>query len=70
MTTRASDFDHTEEVPDGALFVAADEPLLVFPSVAAAAGYLEAVDVEDGVYPAAYGRPASLIPSARTAAAS
>ena len=42
-------------VPPSALFVAADEPLLVFPSVAAAERYLEAIDVENGVYPAAYG---------------
>jgi hypothetical protein len=43
------------KVPPGALFVAADEPLLIFPSVAAAESDLEAIDVEDGVYPAAYG---------------
>lgn len=42
-------------VPDEAVFVAADEPLLVFPSTGAAEDYLEAIDVEDGVYPAAYG---------------
>jgi hypothetical protein len=42
-------------VPDGALFVAADEPLLVFPSVRAAEAWLDAIDVENGVYPAAYG---------------
>jgi hypothetical protein len=39
----------------GALFVAADEPLLVFPSAAAAERSLEAVDAENGIYPAAYG---------------
>ena len=42
-------------VPDSALFVAADEPLLVFPSVKAAERWLEAIDVENGVYRAAYG---------------
>jgi hypothetical protein len=42
-------------VPPGALFVAADEPLLIYPSVAEAECDLEAVDVEDGVYPAAFG---------------
>ena len=42
-------------VPTGALFVAADEPLLIFPSVAAAEVHLEAIDVEDGIYSAAYG---------------
>ena len=43
------------EVPSGAVFVEADEPLLVFASASDAQQYLEAVDVEDGVYPAAYG---------------
>jgi hypothetical protein len=42
-------------VPAGALFVAADEPLLIYPSVAEAECDLEAIDVEDGVYSAAYG---------------
>lgn len=42
-------------VPPGALFVAADEPLLVFPSVAAAESSLEAIDVAAAVDPAAYG---------------
>jgi len=37
------------------LFVAADERLLIYPSVAAAERHLEAIDVEDHVYPAAYG---------------
>lgn len=37
------------------LFVEADEPLLVFPSVEVAERYLEAVDVRDGVYPRAFG---------------
>jgi hypothetical protein len=56
VSTRNNEFDYrSDEVPDTALFVVADEPLLVFPSVAAAQQYLEAVDVQDGVYPAAYG---------------
>ncbi|TFI58406.1 hypothetical protein E2493_09725 [Sphingomonas parva] len=42
-------------VPQGALFVAADEPLLIYPSLRAAERALEAIDVENGVYPAAYG---------------
>jgi hypothetical protein len=42
-------------VPEGALFVAADEPLLIYPSVRAAERELEVIDVENGVYPAAYG---------------
>src|SRR5688500_2627001 len=37
------------------LIVAADEPALFFSSVKAAETYLEAIDVEDGVYGAAYG---------------
>ena len=37
------------------LIVAADEPALFFTSVKAAETYLEAVDVRDGVYTAAYG---------------
>ena len=42
-------------VPAGALFVAADAPLLVFPSVVAAKNTLEAIDVMEGMYPVAYG---------------
>jgi hypothetical protein len=42
-------------VPPGAVFVAADARLLVFPSVVAAERALEAIDVVEGVYPAAYG---------------
>ena len=54
--TDAIDFDYASAtVAPGALFVAADEPLLVYPSVAAAERDLEAIDVENGVYPAAYG---------------
>ena len=55
-----STFDDCENgsttAPAGVLFVAADEPLLIYPSVAEAECDLEAIDVEDGVYPAAYGR--------------
>ena len=52
----STDFDYgSPTVPPGALFVAADEPLLIYPSVAAAERHLEAIDVENGVYPAAYG---------------
>lgn len=38
-----------------ALIVQADEPALFFSSVSGAEGYLEAIDVSDGVYPIAYG---------------
>jgi hypothetical protein len=56
VTTNPNDFDYgTTTAPEGALFVAADEPLLVFPSIAAAEQYLEAIDVDNGVYPVAYG---------------
>jgi hypothetical protein len=56
MAADATDFDYASEtVPLGALFVAADEPLLVYPSVASAERHLEAIDVESGVYQAAYG---------------
>jgi hypothetical protein len=56
MAADATDFDYASgTAPPGALFVAADEPLLVYPSVAAAERDLEAIDVENGVYPAAYG---------------
>lgn len=56
MSTGANDFDYgSEAVPEGALFVAADEPLLIFPSVRAAERWMEPIDVENGVYPAAYG---------------
>jgi hypothetical protein len=52
----AIDFDYASTaVAPGALFVAADEPLLVYPSVGAAERDLEAIDVENGVYTAAYG---------------
>lgn len=37
------------------LVVAADEPALFFTSTGAAESYLEAVDVEEGIYTAAYG---------------
>ena len=56
MASHAADFSSASPtVPPGALFVAADEPLLIYPSVVAAERDLEAIDVEDGVYPAAYG---------------
>ncbi len=56
MSSKADEFDYSSTtVPEAALFVAADEPLLVFPSAAAAERFLEAIDVENGVYPAAYG---------------
>ena len=42
-------------VPPGALFVAADDALLVFPSAVVATSSLEATDVVEGLYPAAYG---------------
>jgi hypothetical protein len=42
------------------LIVAADEPALFYSSVDAAEQYLEAIDVEDGVYSAAYGPDGSL----------
>ena len=52
----ATEFDYSSKtIPQRALFVAADEPLLIYPSVAAAQRHLEAIDVEDGVYPVAFG---------------
>ena len=42
-------------VPPGAMFVATGQPLLVFPSVAAAQSALAASDVAEWVNPAAYG---------------
>ena len=42
-------------MPTIALIVEADEPALFFSSVSEAEGYLEAIDVSDGVYPVAYG---------------
>ena len=56
MSQTADAFDYSAAtVPQGALFVAADEPLLVFPSIKAAENWVEAIDVENGVYGAAYG---------------
>ena len=55
MPRRSTAFDYPDEVPPGALFVAADEPMLIFPSVNALERSLEAIDVENRVYPAAYG---------------
>jgi hypothetical protein len=37
------------------LFVAADEPVIFFSSVEAAEGWMEEIDVENGVYTAAFG---------------
>ena len=56
MAAGTTGFDYASGMASpGALFVAADEPLLVYPSVAAAERDLEAIDVENGVYPVAYG---------------
>lgn len=56
MATQTTGFDYAlATVPPGALFVAADEPLLVYPSLAAAESHLEAIDVRNGIYPVAYG---------------
>jgi hypothetical protein len=56
VSAKADEFSYSSTtVPDTALFIAADEPLLVFPSATAAEQYLETIDVEDGVYSAAYG---------------
>jgi hypothetical protein len=56
MEAATDDFDYgSPTVPERAVFVAADEPLLIYPSGRAAAHDLEAIDVENGVYPAAYG---------------
>lgn len=44
------------EASSTALFVVADEPLLVYRSIRDAELDLEAIDVENGTYPAAYGR--------------
>jgi len=56
MNAKGDEFDYNPEaVSDTALFVAADEPLLVYPSPFAAERDLEAIDVENGIYPAAYG---------------
>ncbi len=50
------DLDHSlATVQAGAIFIAADEPLLVYPSVAAAEADLEAIDVKNGAYSAAFG---------------
>lgn len=56
MRAATEDFDYgSSTVPLRAVFVAADEPLLIYPSARAAAHDLEAIDVENGVYPAVYG---------------
>jgi hypothetical protein len=54
--SRGDDFSYeSPTAPPGALFVEGDEPLLIFPSVSAAKRYIEAPDVADGIYRAAYG---------------
>jgi hypothetical protein len=56
VSKSVAQFDYSSgTVPEAALFVAADEPLLVFPSAAAAKQFLEVTDVKNGTYPAAYG---------------
>jgi hypothetical protein len=55
VTTEIDDSGYPDSVPAGALFVAADEPLLVYPSTVAAERDLEAIDVRNGIYRAAYG---------------
>jgi hypothetical protein len=56
MREAPEDFDFSSTtVPTQVVFVAADEPLLIYPSARAAAHDLEAIDVENGVYPTAYG---------------
>lgn len=56
MDATGDEFDcDPTTVSEAALFVAADEPLLVYPSPRAAERDLEAIDVENGIYPAAYG---------------
>ncbi len=47
--------NHAAQSTAKALFVVADEPLLVFRSVEAAAVWLEVIDVADGVYGPACG---------------
>lgn len=42
-------------MPEVKLIVAADEPAIFFASVEDAESWMEAVDVEDGVYSAAFG---------------
>ena len=56
MNATPDDYEaYSATVPAGARFVAADEPLLIYPTVPDAECDLEAIDVENGVYPAAYG---------------
>ncbi|HWK35884.1 hypothetical protein [Sphingomonas sp.] len=56
MSAHVDEFDYSSPfAPAAAVFAAADEPLLVFPSATAAERFLEATDVENGIYPAAYG---------------
>jgi len=56
MKKSDADFDYTPaEMPSAGIFVPADEPLLVFPSIRAAERYLEVTDIKAGVYSLAYG---------------
>ena len=55
MTDHPTHDDASTIIPECALFVAADEPLLIYASVAAAEQHLEVIDVANGTYPAAYG---------------
>lgn len=50
-----AELDYPDQVPASALFVEADEPMLIFPSIGAAEKYLEAADVRAGTYPSAFG---------------
>lgn len=56
MSVRSEQGDFSPPtLPASAVFVAADEPLLVFPSARDAESHLEAIDVANGVYPIGYG---------------
>ena len=46
---------HDSSMPEVKLIVAADEPAIFFASVQDAESYMEATDVKDGVYSAAFG---------------
>jgi hypothetical protein len=49
MKKSDADFDYTPaEMPSAGIFVPADEPLLVFPSIRAAERYLEVTDIKAG----------------------
>lgn len=56
MNKSDADFAYTSvAMPSGGIFIPADEPLLVFPSIRAAERYIEVTDIETGVYSVAYG---------------